>query len=62
MSSILKSIGTLVILVLAALGVLVVFDVVSLAAFGEYAGKVVLTACIIGLASVALTFLLRARS
>ena len=61
MSGILRSIMALAIVVLAFLAVLVVFDVIALDALGRYAAKIVLVACVLALASVALTFLFRSR-
>ncbi len=47
------------IVLLALLGVLVVLDVIPRDSLGELATKIVLVACIFGLASVALGFLMR---
>jgi len=57
--NVLKLIGAIAILVLALLGVLVVLDVVPREALGELATKIVLVACIFGLASAALALLMR---
>ncbi|HTT37212.1 MAG TPA: hypothetical protein VMH32_06035 [Burkholderiales bacterium] len=57
--NVLKLIGAIAILVLALLGVLVVLDVVPRDALGELATKIVLVACIFGLASAALALLMR---
>ncbi|MCC7413787.1 MAG: hypothetical protein IT495_19390 [Gammaproteobacteria bacterium] len=53
----LRIIAALAVLALALLGVLVTVDVVPLERFGALMGKVVLIACIVGLASIALGFL-----
>jgi hypothetical protein len=55
----LKLIGMLAIVLLALLGALVVLDVIPRDALGELATKILLVACIFGLASAALAFLMR---
>jgi hypothetical protein len=59
MSSMLKAIAALAIVTLATLAVLVVFDILPLAVLGAYAGRLALTACILALATAALTLLMR---
>jgi hypothetical protein len=49
------------ILLIAALGILVVLDAISLAMFGQYTTKILLVACIVVLASVAIGLLSRSR-
>lgn len=62
MSALLRSIAALAILVLAILAVLVVFDVIPRTVLGDYAGKVVLVACILALTSAAMALLMRSGS
>jgi hypothetical protein len=59
MSSMLKAIAALAIVILATLAVLVVFGILPLTMLGAYAGRLLLTACILALATVALTLLMR---
>jgi hypothetical protein len=59
LAGVLKLIGIVAIVLLALLGVLVVLDVIPRDSLGELATKIVLVACIFGLASAALAFLMR---
>jgi hypothetical protein len=54
-----RVIAAAVVLVVAIVGVLVVFDVTSLDQAGEVTGKVLLVALIVGAASAALALLMR---
>jgi hypothetical protein len=54
-----KVVAAIAILLVAALAILVVLDAISLAMFGEYAGKVLLTGCIVILASIGIGLLSR---
>lgn len=54
-----KVIAGIAILLVAAMAILVVLDVISLAMFGEFTRKVLLTASIVILASVAIGLLSR---
>ena len=59
LAGILKLTAIVAIVLLALLGVLVVLDVIPRDSLGELATKILLVACIFGLASVALAFLMR---
>jgi hypothetical protein len=59
LAGVLKLIGMVAIVLLALLGVLVVLDVIPRDSLGELATKILLVACIFGLASVAPAFLMR---
>lgn len=61
MSGMLKSIAAVAITVLAALAVLVVFGIVPRDLLGDYAARIVLTACILAITGAALTLLFRTR-
>jgi hypothetical protein len=54
-----RIVAGIAILLIAALGILVVLDAISLAMFGEYTTKILLVACIVVLASVAIGLLSR---
>jgi hypothetical protein len=56
-----RFVAGIAILLIAALGILVVLDAISLAMFGQYATKILLVACIVVLASVAIGLLSRSR-
>jgi len=59
LAGVLKLTAIIAIVLLAVLGVLVVLDVIPRDSLGELATKILLVACIFGLASVALAFLMR---
>jgi hypothetical protein len=59
LAGVLKLTAVIAILLLALLGMLVVLDVIPRDSLGELATKILLVACIFGLASVALGFLMR---
>jgi hypothetical protein len=59
LAGVLKLTAIIAILLLALLGMLVVLDVIPRDSLGELATKILLVACIFGLASVALAFLMR---
>jgi hypothetical protein len=54
-----RIVAGIAILLIAALGILVVLDAISLAVFGHYTTKILLVACIVVLASVAIGLLSR---
>ena len=54
-----KVVAAIAILLVAALAILVVVEAISLAMFGEYTGKILLTACIVFLASIGIGLLSR---
>jgi hypothetical protein len=60
LANVLRLVAAGAIVLLAVLGVLVVFDVIPRDAFGELSTKIVLLACIVALASGAIAFLMRA--
>jgi hypothetical protein len=59
LAGVLKLIGIVAMVLLALLGVLVVLDVIPRHSLGELATKILLVACVFGLASAALAFLMR---
>jgi hypothetical protein len=59
LAGVMRVIAAAVVLVLAIVGVLVVFDVTSLDRAGEVTGKVLLVALIVGVASAAVALLMR---
>ena len=59
LAGVLKLTAIIASVLLALLGVLVVLDVIPRDSLGELATKILLVACIFGLASVALAFLMR---
>lgn len=61
LAGVLKLIAIVAIVLLALLGVLVVLDVIPRESLGELATKILLVACIFGLASAALAFLMGKR-
>jgi hypothetical protein len=54
-----KLVAAIAILLLAAMAILVVLDAISLAMFGAFTKKILLTACIVLLASIAIGLLSR---
>jgi hypothetical protein len=56
-----RVVAGIAILLIAALGILVVLDAISLALFGQYTKKILLVACIVVLASMAIGLLSRSR-
>ena len=59
LGGVLKLVGALALGLLALLALLVVFDVLPRTVLGEFATKILLTACILGLASAGIAFLTR---
>jgi hypothetical protein len=59
LAGVLKLTAIIAIVLLALLGMLVVLDIIPRDALGELAAKIVMVACIFGLASVALGLLIR---
>lgn len=61
MSGIMKMLAAIAVVLVAGLALLLVFDVISLDAFGAGVKKVVLVSTIIGLASAALAFIMNSK-
>ena len=59
LSGVLKLVGALALVLLALLALLVVFDVLPRTVLGEFATKILLAACILGLVSAGIAFLTR---
>jgi len=59
LSGVLKLVGALALGLLALLALLVVFDFLPRTVLGEFATKILLAACILGLASAGIAFLTR---
>lgn len=59
LSGVLKLVGALALALLALLALLVVFDILPRTVLGEFATKILLAACILGLASAGIAFLTR---
>jgi len=61
LTGVLRLVGALALVLLALLALLVVFDILPRDVLGELATKILLAACILGLASAGIAFLTHSR-